>query len=78
MKFTICLALLAGSALLARCGDPLSCDADMAQEVRIAAGETLKEALVSENYPNNYPNNLCQRWDIMAEENQVHSVLISV
>ena len=70
MKLTICLALLAGSALLARC-DPLQCDADTAQEVRIAAGEKIKEALVSENYPNNYPNNACQRWNIMAEENQV-------
>ena len=89
MKFTICSVLLAGSALLVRCGDPLKCDANTAlwdrcelscdpntaQEVRIAAGETLKEALVSENYPDNYPNNACQRWNIMAEENQVHFVL---
>ena len=72
MKLTICLVLLAESALLAKCGDPLQCDVDTAQEVRIAAGETLKEALVSENYPNNYPNNACQRWDIMADENQVY------
>ena len=78
MKFISCLVLLAGSALLAKCGDPLSCDPNTAQEVRIAAGEELKEALVSENYPNNYPNNACQRWDIMAEENQVHLVFISV
>ena len=76
MKFTICLVLLAGSALLVRCGDSLKCDADMAQEVWIAAGEELKEALVSQNYPNNYPNNACQRWDIMAEENQVYLVSV--
>ena len=72
MKFTICSVLF---ALLVKCGDPLKCDPNTAQEVRIAAGETLKEALVSENYPNNYPNNACQRWNIMAEENQVHFVL---
>ena len=76
MNFTICSVLLAGSALLVRCGDPLKCDADTAQEVRIAAGEKIKEALVSENYPNNYPNNACQRWNIMADENQVHFLLI--
>ena len=76
MKFTICLVLLAGSALLASCGDQLKCDADTAQEVWIAAGEELKEALVSKKYPKKYPNNACQRWDIMAEENQVHFLLI--
>ena len=76
MKFTICLVLLAGSTLLARCGDSLKCDADTAQEVWIAAGEELKEALVSQKYPKKYPNNACQRWDIMAEENQVHFLLI--
>ena len=76
MKFISCLVLLAGSALLVRCGDPLSCDPNTAQEVQIAAGEVLKEALVSRNYPNDYPNNACQRWDIIAEENQVHFVLI--
>ena len=76
MKFTICLVLLAGSTLLVRCYDPLSCDVNTAQKVRIAAGELLKEALVSENYPNNYPNNACQRWEIMADENQVHFVKI--
>ena len=75
MKFIVSLVLLAGSALLVRCGDQLKCDANTAQEVRIAAGEELKEALVSQNYPKRYPNNACQRWNIMAEENQVHFVL---
>ena len=76
MKFIVSLVLLAGSALLARCVDPLKCRFYTAQEVRIAAGEELKEALVSKKYPKKYPNNACQRWNIMAEENQVHFVLI--
>ena len=74
MKFIVSLVLLAGSVLLVRCGDPLSCDPNTAQEVRIAAGEVLKEALVSYKYPRNYSNNLCQRWDTMADEYQVYFV----
>ena len=79
MKFIVSLVLLAGSTLLARCGSILKCDADTtALEVRIAAGQKLKGALVSAYWSNYYPNNICQRWHIMAEENQVHFVLIFV
>ena len=81
MKFIISLVLLAGSTLLARCDSILKCDADTTTlEVRIAAGQKLKNALVSS--PNwgwkKYPNNICKRWHIKAEENQVHFVLIFV
>ena len=78
MKFIVSLVLLAGSTLLARCGSILKCDADNALEMRIAAGQKLKGALVSASWPRNYPNNICQRWHIKAEENQVHFVLIFV
>ena len=48
---------------------PKSCDA---QEVEIAAGQVLADALVSTTGSwGRYPNNACQGWNIIADENQV-------
>ena len=52
-------------------GNNGGCD-ESAQEVQIPAGETNQGALVtnSEN-DGNYPNNACQNWNIITDENQV-------
>ena len=50
---------------VARCHDPV-------QEVRVAAGETLRGALVTHtNSDGLYPNRACQEWKLITDENQV-------
>ena len=52
-------------------GDP--CDNSIAQEVVLAAGEVIEDALVIDTGDDgSYPNNACQDWNIMAHENQVY------
>ena len=54
-------------------GDP--CDDSIAQEVMIAAGEVIEDALITVTESGgNYSNSACQDWNIMAEENQVQFV----
>ena len=49
---------------------PNSCDA---QEVQIAAEQVLQGALITNTENDgNYPNNACQNWNIIANENQVN------
>ena len=49
-----------------------SCDYGV-KEVRIAAGEVLEDALVSDTDSDGlYPNNAWQKWNIITDENQVN------
>ena len=55
---------------------PNSCDP---QEVQIAAGQVFPGALViNTESDGNYPNNACQHWNIIADENQVYLLLPKV
>ena len=52
-----------------------NCEDRPAQELVIGAGEVLQGALVTDTGNDfNYPNNACQKWNIMADENQVYLV----
>ena len=66
MMIIVCLVLLAACT----CAEASGCDAPV-EEIRLKAGQVMMNALVSENYPNNYPNNVCQKWNIIAEGNRV-------
>ena len=45
------------------------------QEVQLAEDEVQPDALVTDTESNgNYPNNTCQNWNIIADENQVYDV----
>ena len=48
------------------------CGDSTAQEVLIVAGEVFEGALVTDTEDGKYPNNTCQNWNIMADENQVY------
>ena len=50
-----------------------SCDSvdSTVKKVTVATGEVLEDTLVSVNYPNSYPNNAWQQWNIITDENQV-------
>ena len=51
------------------------CD-DYGQGLNIAPGEVLQAALVTDTDDDgNYPNNACQNWYIVANEDQVHVML---
>ena len=48
------------------------CD-DTVQAVRVGAGEVLLGALSThQNDDGNYPNNVCQYWNVITDENQVY------
>ena len=52
------------------CRSADDCDS---QEIEIAAGEVLQGAIVTDTEDGgNYPNNACQNWNIIADENQVY------
>ena len=45
------------------------------QEIQIATGQVLPGALVTNTESDgDYPNNACQQWKIIADENQVRSI----
>ena len=47
------------------------CD-ESAQEIQIATGQVLPGALVTNTQTDgNYPNNACQQWNVIADENEV-------
>ena len=49
------------------------------QEVHIAAGEVLEDAIVTNTESDgNYPNNACQEWNIIGDENQVYMISFKV
>ena len=51
-----------------------NCDANV-QKVKVAAGQVLEGAIVSDTDSDGlYPNNACQVWDIFTDANQVHCV----
>ena len=46
------------------------------EEIKIAAGEFLHDALVTDTGDDGrYPVNACQKWSIMAEDNQVYVLI---
>ena len=63
-----------GTSMSSEYSDEYRC-AVFVNEVKVAAGEMLKGALVSDTENDgNYPNHACQDWDIKAQENQVYVV----
>ena len=48
------------------------CNDSIAEELVIPAAEVLEGALVTDTEDGKYPNNTCQNWNIMADENQVY------
>ena len=54
-------------------GMPDDCD-DTAQEIVVTAGDILEGAIVTETESDgNYPNNVCQEWNIITVDNEVLS-----
>ena len=56
------------SEIIDNCNDPV-------EEVVVAAGETLKGALVTHTESDGrYPNRACQEWKIITDETQVSNI----
>ena len=60
MMFIVCLVLLVAYAEASGCNAPV-------EEIRLKPSQSMGNALVSENYPNKYPDNACQKWHIILE-----------
>ena len=71
MNFIVCLVLLAASALLSMGVTPPLWNP---QQIVLAPGQKIEQTIKSANFPNDYPKNAGEKWNINTDEDKTQVV----